>query len=158
LEFVGGRLLYMPPCGTEQAAVASDLNFVLVLWGRQHPEFIVGGNAAGLLIDEEARGAEAMVWRRDSMGAHRRGFLRVPPILVAEVAGEDDTERSLLEKARWYLDRSVGVVWLLLPRTREVVVITPRRSLRRRAGQRLPRHRSLPGLEPSVDDLFRQLP
>ncbi len=44
----------------------------------------------------------------------------------------------LREKARWYLDKGVGVVWLLFPKEREVVVVTRADESRRRMGERLP--------------------
>jgi Uma2 family endonuclease len=147
----------MPPSADEQALISSDLQYILVAWARHHPEFLVSGNEAGLLIDDEVRGAEGFVRRRDSTGGSRRGFLRVPPILAVEVAGEDQHEPALLVKARWYLKRGVEVVWLVLPATREVVVVLGKRRVRRRSGQYLPAHRSLPGLQPDVDDFFRQL-
>ncbi len=147
----------MPPCGDEQALVTGDLLYVLGAWGRQHPDFLVGGNEPGLLIDEEVRAADAIVRHRESTGGPQRGFLRVPPILTVEVAGEEQDEETLTQKARWYLRRGVQVVWLLLPGSREVVVMTPKRKLRRGAGQQLPSHRSLPDLEPAVNEFFRQL-
>jgi hypothetical protein len=48
-------------------------------------------------------------------------------------------------------------VWLVLPDTREVVVITRAGDTRHRAGERLPAHTDRPDLKPLVDDFFRQL-
>src|SRR5262249_44873470 len=42
LEWVGGRLLYMPPCGEMQQATVADVVGVLIPWQRAHPEFSVG--------------------------------------------------------------------------------------------------------------------
>src|SRR5262249_45357409 len=42
LEWVGGRLLYMPPCGEMQQATVADVVGVLISWQRAHPEFSVG--------------------------------------------------------------------------------------------------------------------
>jgi hypothetical protein len=49
LEYVGGRLEFMPPCGEMQQRVAIDVATELNIWRRAHPEFIVGGNEAGML-------------------------------------------------------------------------------------------------------------
>ncbi len=60
----------------------------------------------------------------------------------------------LREKARWYLDKGVGVVWLLFPKEREVVVVTRADESRRRMGERLPADPRLPDPAPRVDELF----
>jgi hypothetical protein len=49
------------------------------------------------------------------------------------------------------------VIWLVLPSTREVVVVTPEGDKRYRSGEILLAHPELPGLEPRVDLFFRQL-
>src|SRR5437762_11093721 len=61
LEWVGGRLLYMPPCGVMQAGTVADLVFALVSWARQHPEFFVGTNEPGMRLGDATRAADAAV-------------------------------------------------------------------------------------------------
>lgn len=157
LEWVGGRLLYMPSCGLPQQHTVADLVTVLGEWSRSHPEFALGTNEAGMLLGDDARGADGGVWRRADLGTQRRGFARVPPVLAAEVASEDEPEAALTEKARWYLDAGVEIVWLLLPESREVIVITRAGEKRYGVDARLPPDPRLPGLEPAVADLFRQV-
>lgn len=157
LEWVEGKLLYMPPCGDLQQVVAVSATLALGEWQREHREFIVGGNEAGMILGNDVRGAEAAVWRRADKGPFTGGYVRVPPLLAVEVAGQDEGERKVREKARWYLARGVDLVWVVLPRTREVVVITRDRATRHRPGERLPTHPALPGLEPDVADFFSQL-
>ncbi len=157
LEFVKGRLLYMPPCGDEQQDVAVDLAFVLGRWARTHRDFVVGGNEAGMVLGGDARAADAAVWRRSSLGPRTGGFRRVPPVLAAEVAGLDEDEDVLLKKCGWYLDHGVEVVWLLFPRRRDVLVVTPFARTRVSGARKLPKHASLPGLAPRAAELFRQL-
>jgi hypothetical protein len=84
---------------------------------------------------------------------------RVPPLLVVEVAGrdEDEGEAVLREKARWYLDVGVAVVWILLSGEREVLVVTRAGESRHGLGERLPADPRLPDLAPAVDELFRQV-
>jgi hypothetical protein len=55
LEWVGGRLLYMPPCGEMQQATVADVVGVLIPWQRAHPEFSVGTNEAGMRLGEDSR-------------------------------------------------------------------------------------------------------
>src|SRR5260370_15949804 len=61
LEYVGGRLEYMPPCGEVQQRVAVDVVTELNLWRRKHPEWVVGGNEAGMFLGGEVRAADAAV-------------------------------------------------------------------------------------------------
>ncbi|MDX2010764.1 MAG: Uma2 family endonuclease [Myxococcaceae bacterium] len=156
LEFVEGKLLYLPPCADEQSEVVSGVVYELVSWVRQHPEFVVATNEAGMLLKGAVRAADAAVWRKDSTHVH--GTLRrVPPILAVEVAGEEDTVASLRHKARWYVTHGVEVVWLVFPTERFVKVVSRSSTRTFHPGDALPAARSLPGLAPRVRDLFFQL-
>jgi Uma2 family endonuclease len=157
MEFVGGRLFLMPPCGDIQQDVAASVVGLLDRWGELHPDFVIGGNEAGMLLGEEVRAADAAVWRRQSTGPRTGGYRRVAPILAVEVAGQDEEEAELQTKARWYLDHGVEVVWLVLPETREVVVVETATERRHGLGAALSEHPHLPDLVPTVDRFFRQL-
>lgn len=157
IEYVAGRLLYMPPCADIQQDVAMDVAFLLRSWSEARPEFIVGGNEAGMKLGGDVRAADAAVWRAKE--AHvRSGHVRsVAPVLAVEIAGEDEEERVLREKARWYFEKGVDVVWLVLPESREVVVMTRAGETRHGRADRLPAGGLLPGLEPAVSRFFVQI-
>lgn len=159
LEYVTGRLLWMPPCGVFQQLVATSVSGVLGSWRRTRPDFVVGSNEAGMIFDGDVRGAEGAVWRRADLPAPLDDrFTTIPPILAVEVAGRDEREPQLRDKARWYLDRGVIAVWIVLPREREVVVLDREgRDSRHRVGERLPERQELPELTPEVADFFEQL-
>jgi len=157
LEWVRGRLLYMPPCGGRQQYTVADLVVTLGIWARSHPEFVVGTNEAGMVLGDDTRGADGAVWRRADVEPNDPGPVRVPPVLAAEVAGRDEGERQLRDKARWYLEAGVAIVWLLFPREREVLVVTRAEESRHHPGARLPPHPQVPGLTPLVEELFLQL-
>ena len=157
LEYVNGRILYMPPCGDLQQDVATALTGILFRWLGIQPGFVVGSNEAGMLLGGEVRGAEAAVWRRDALGAPTGGFRTVAPVLAAEVAGRDEGEAELREKARWYRDHGAEVVWIALPSSRELLVIDAGGERRLGAGDRVPLHPSLPGLDVPVAEIFSQL-
>src|SRR5262245_27490189 len=101
LEYVQGRLLFMPPCGDLQQGVATGVAVVLGTWAEEHPEFFVGTNEAGMRLGKDTRAAEGGVWRRSELGSLTGKFIRVIPILAVEVAGEADGEVELREKATW---------------------------------------------------------
>src|SRR6058998_1099701 len=157
LEWVAGRLLYMPPCGELQSWTVADLVAALLNWARAHAGFVVGTNEPGFLLRDDVRAPDAAIWRRADGRPASPGLSRVPPLLAAEVAGRDEGEAALREKARWYLDVGVGVVWILLPKEREVLAVTRAGESRHRMGERLPADPRLPDLAPAVDELFRQI-
>ena len=144
----------MPPCGEMQQATVADVVGVLIPWQRTHPEFSVGTNEAGMRLGEDSLGADAGVWRQRPQ---RWGFRHEPPVLAVEVAGQDEDADTLREKARWYLGQKVPVVWIVLPGEREVIVVTAAGETHHGIGEQLPMFQELPGLQPQVADLFRQV-
>src|SRR5881628_873435 len=66
LEYIDGRLLYMPPCGDRQQAVSVSVVGILDRWGEEHPEFFMGGNEAAMMFGQDVRGAEGAVWLREA--------------------------------------------------------------------------------------------
>jgi Uma2 family endonuclease len=157
LEYVGGKIRYMPPFGDVQQDVCPDVITILNLWARSGSEFVVGGNEAGMKLGGDVRAADAAVWRLADVGPRSGRLRRVPPVLAVEVAGEDEGEAELLAKAQWYLTHGVKVVWIVLPDDREVLVVTGSGVSRYAKGQSLPEHESLPALVPEVGEFFLQL-
>jgi Uma2 family endonuclease len=157
LECVGGRLLYMPPSGDRQQDTVTDVVITLGAWVRAHADFVLASNEAGMRLRGATRAADVAIWRRADLGAYSGGLRRVPPVLAVEVAGDDETEENLREKARWYCDAGVTVVWLVLPEPRAVLVVAGGTESGYRFGETLPSHPALPDLHPCVDDLFTQI-
>jgi Uma2 family endonuclease len=159
LEYVDGRLLYMPPCGDFQQDTATDVIITLGEWVRRHPEFVLGTNEAGMRLGGATRAADAAIWHRADLGAYEGGLRRVPPILAVEIAGADegDLEPELRSKAEWYLAVGVTIVWIVLPRSQEVLVVNADGETRLSNRKRIRAHSSLPGLSPRVSDFFVQL-
>src|SRR5438128_10081571 len=82
LEWVAGRLLYMPPCGERQSWTVADLVFTLGTWVRSHPGFALGTNEPGILLRDDVRAADAAIWRRANARPAGPGVARVPPLLA----------------------------------------------------------------------------
>jgi len=97
------------------------------------------------------------VWRRAALGPRSRGVRRVAPVLAVEVAGVDDDLSDLRQKARWYLAHGVEAVWLVLPESRSVWVVTAAGESQHSGAAPLPAIASLPGLGPAVAAFFHQL-
>jgi Uma2 family endonuclease len=157
LEYVNGKLLYMPPCADTQQYVAVDVVFVLRGWALAQPEFVVGANEAGMKLGADVRAADAAVWRRADVGAPVGRIQHVAPVLAVEVAGTDEEEAVLREKANWYREHGVAVIWLVLPETREVIVVRGSSESRHASAEQLPELEALPGLRPDVAAFFTQL-
>ena len=157
LEWVGGRLLYMPPCADVQQEVAADVIHLLRSWSESHAEFVVAGNEAGMKLGNDGRAADAAVWRRADVGPPVGRLRRTPPVLAVEIAGEDESEQVLRNKAHWYLANGAAIVWIVLPEQREVLVLQLEQEFRCAGGARLPAAPQVPGLVPEVDRFFVQL-
>jgi Uma2 family endonuclease len=157
LEFTRGRLWLMPPCGDDQQDVAASLLGVLEPWSVVQDDFVVGANEAGMILGGEVRAAVAAVWSRTEAGPRTGGYRRTAPVLAVEVAGRDEAEDVLRDKARWYLDRGVAIVWIVLPATRVVVVIDRTGESRFGMDEAIAQRGELPGLVVDVKRLFRQL-
>src|SRR5947199_597294 len=120
LGLVGGRLLYMPPCGDRQQDTVADVVVTLGNWVRAHREFVVGTNEAGMRLGEDSRGADAAVFRRADVGAYEGGFRCVPPVLAVEVAGRYGGGPELREEGGWCRAAGGGVVGSVVRRVRGV--------------------------------------
>lgn len=105
----------------------------------------------------DTRAADAAVWRRADLGRYQGGLRRAPPVLAVEVAGRDEPEARLADKAAWYLAMGAHVVWVVLPESREVVVWTRDGDQRLTAAETLPELPALPELRPVAGELFVQL-
>jgi Uma2 family endonuclease len=157
LEYVEGRLLFMPPCGDLQQDTTTDIIVSLGTWSRSHADFVVGGNEAGMRLGGDTRAADVAVWRRADLGQYTGGVRRAPPVLAVEVAGRDESEALLREKANWYLRAGVALVWIVLPLTREVLAVSAEGEVRVGGDDRLPTHDALPHLDLAVAELFWQV-
>ena len=147
----------MPPCGDEQQDTVADVVVVLGTWVRSQPGFVLATNEAGMHLAGATRAADAAIWRRSGLGGRTGGLRRTPPVLAVEVTGQAETEAELLPKAEWYLSVGVTVVWIVVPETRQVVVVTGGGAHTYGSSRSLPEQEQLPGLAPAVDDLFFQL-
>lgn len=157
LEYVGGRLLYMPPTGGRQTQTVADVVVALGAWVRANPDYVLGTGEAGMKLGDDVRGADAAVWRASELSSATDQVARTAPVLAVEVAGRDDTEALLRDKARWYLDRGVAVVWILMPASREAIVVTGVGESRHAVTEPIAPAAELPGLTVTVADLFRQV-
>ncbi len=154
IEYVDGRLLFMPPCADIQQYVVADVVYVLREWSGSQPDFLVGGNEAGMKLGADVRAADAAIWRRSEAGPAQGRLQHVPPVLAVEVAGIDEDEARLRDKATWYLSHGVKVVWIVLPESRELIVLLSGGGEQRLGGdKRVAESAELSGLRPAFSQL-----
>jgi Uma2 family endonuclease len=84
-------------------------------------------NELGLHVNREkhrTRGADVVFisYKRLPRGKPKKGFLTVPPELIVEVFGEEDTWEYMEEKIKDYHEFGVDLVWVALPDTTSIKV------------------------------------
>lgn len=83
-------------------------------------------------------------------------FWNVAPDLTVEVVSPGEGAGDVCEKVRDYLAAGTQLVWVVYPRTREVVVHTPDGLARTYEDESvLEGFENLPGFRCAVSDLFR---
>lgn len=130
-EIVHNRLVAVPPAEHNSAVIAMWLGHLLagpVTDARLGT--LAGADGAWTLSgppDANIRAPDLAFVRagRVPPRAERGPFPAVAPDLVAEVRSPTDRQAPRLEKIGQYLDAGVGVVWLIDPMLRQVVVYDP---------------------------------
>ena len=83
------------------------------------------------------------------------GFWRLAPDLAVEVVSPSETAEEVREKIRDYLKAGTPLVWVVYPRTREVIEHTPDGLARAESGSDTLEHSDiLPGFSCQVETLF----
>jgi SAM-dependent methyltransferase len=148
------RILFMPPLGSAREDAHLAVVLALGSWVRAHPELVLGTSSTAFAANGTAHAPDAAIWRRRELDPYVGRLRRVPPVLVVDVADEDAAERGLRERADAYLAAGVGAVWLVLPGTRTVLVVSSAGAKRFGAADVLPEPPELGGFRPSAGDLL----
>ena len=126
-----GRLIAMPPTGSETGARNSRLEMRLLVWADQQGGWKVCGSSSGFrLPDGSVLSPDASVIRLDRWqaltAAERRSFAPLCPDLVVELASSSDEGprgvSALRQKMATYQANGARLGWLLLPQERVVEV------------------------------------
>lgn len=124
-----GRVIPMPPTGSETGARNARLEMRLLLWADQQGGWKVFGCSSGFrLPDGSVLSPDASLVRLDrwqALGsAARRGFAPLCPDLVVELASPSDEEprgvNALRRKMAAYQANGARLGWLILPERRSV--------------------------------------
>ena len=156
---VRGEVVEEMPPGGLHGIVASRVVVRLNAWIVEGPGGAVGVES-GFLIGRDpdvVRGPDVFYLKPDRIpdeGAPE-AFWTVAPDLAVEVISPSETAGDVREKVRDYLTAGSPLVWVVYPRTREVVVHTPDGLARTHGpGDALEGFEVLPGFRCAVADLL----
>jgi len=133
-ELIEGRLVRMPPPGFEHGVNELDLAASLLYYVRDHHlgSVTVGDTGFILTLPDEpdtVLGADIAFVRAERLppqgSPERRGYLRLAPDLVVEVASPSQFRPELSAKARLWLAAGTRLVWVLWASRRVVDVWLP---------------------------------
>jgi Uma2 family endonuclease len=133
-ELVEGRLVRMSPTGGEHSYIAMDLGAVLHTFVKMHHLGIVLGAETGFLLSHPGEldtvlAPDVAFVRADRVppkgSAEWRGFWRLAPDLVVEVASPSQRRPELAQKAHRWLAAGARLLWVIWPASREIDVWRP---------------------------------
>lgn len=156
---VRGEVVETMPPGGRHGAIALRLGARLEVWARGGPGGYVGVESGFVLRrnPDTVRGPDISYVRAERIPSTGipEAFWEIAPDLAVEVMSPSESAEEVREKVRDYLAASTPLVWVVYPRTREVVVHTPD-GLARTYGSSdtLERFDVLPGFTHPVTELF----
>ena len=158
-ELVRGEVVEELPPGGKHGAVALELGARLRGWTRGGPGGFAGVESEFVLRRDPhtVRGPDVSYVRaaRIPSGGVPERFWEIPPDLAIEVVSPGESAETVREKVRDYLETGTPLVWVVYPKTREVVVHTPDGLARAYGpGDTLEGFDLLPGFVCPVGELF----
>ena len=158
-ELVRGEVIDLMPPGGVHGEIALTVGMFLKLWAKQGPGGVVGVES-GFRVEQEpdtVRGPDVSYVRAERVPPEGvpEGFWQIAPDLAVAVVSPNDTAEEVREKVRAYLAAGTAAVWVVYPRSREVVVHTPdglARTYGPEATLQLPE--LLPGFSVTVKEFF----
>ena len=156
---VRGEVVEAMPPGGRHGVIAAILSTLLHLWARSGPRGVVGVESGFVLgrNPDTVRGPDVFYVRpaRIPAGGIPEAFWEIAPDLAVEVVSPTETAEEIREKIRDYLQAGTPLVWVIYPRTQEVVVHTPDGLARTLSiGDTLGAPDVLPGFNCTVAELF----
>jgi Uma2 family endonuclease len=156
---VRGEVVETMPPGGRHGVIAAMLATLLRLWARSGPRGVVGVESGFILghNPDTVRGPDVFYVRpaRIPAGGIPEAFWEIAPDLAVEVVSPTETAEEIREKVRDYLAAGTPLVWVIYPRTQEVIVHTSD-GLARTLGvdDTLSAPDALPGFSCVVAELF----
>jgi Uma2 family endonuclease len=129
LELVRGRVVCVAPPGPEHGEKASDIDFALKSFVRQHRLGAVRVESGYWLAHDPdtQRGPDVSYVSAERLETERlyHGAVDQPPDLAVEVISPNDTDREVAAKVEEYLVAGVRRVWVVRLEIKTVTVYRP---------------------------------
>jgi Uma2 family endonuclease len=130
-ELVQGRLVRMSPAGLDHGALEMWLGSVLLHFVDENELGLVSGGEPGFLLSQPGEPDTVLAPDVAFISADRlpapdarewKGFPRLAPDLVVEIASPSQYRPEMAVKAKLWLDAGVRLVWIVWPASRQVDV------------------------------------
>lgn len=128
-ELVQGRLVRMPPTGLEHGALALRLGAALLQFADEGELGLVTGAETGFLVSPPGEADTVLAPDIAFISASRlppantqdwKGFPRLCPDLVVEIASPTQYRPEMAVKAQLWLRAGASLVWVIWPSVRQV--------------------------------------
>jgi Uma2 family endonuclease len=158
-ELVRGEVVETMPPGGRHGIIALVIGSQLRSWALTGPGGYVGGESGFILArnPDTVRAPDVFYVRADRLpeGGIPEAFWDMAPDLAIEIVSPSESADEVREKVRDYLAAGTPLVWVVYPRSQEVLVHTPDGAAHTYSGQDILQHADvLPGFTCVVADLF----
>jgi Uma2 family endonuclease len=158
-ELVRGEVVETMPAGGRHGIIAARLVFRLQTWIEQGAGGYVGVESGFILgrNPDTVRAPDVFYVRADRIpeGGVPEAFWDMAPDLAVEIVSPSESADEVREKVRDYLAAGTPLVWVVYPRSQEVLVHTPDGAAYTYSGQDILQHADmLPGFTCVAADLF----
>ncbi len=131
-ELVRGIVVTMPSPGRRHGVCCSKINRRIGNFVDDHQSGTVCSNDTGFVSEREpdsVRGPDVSYWSRERLPEVPKGYIEIPPDLLAEVVSPGDHYARIQKKVKDYLEKGVRLVWVADPEDRSVTVYRPGRMM-----------------------------
>jgi Uma2 family endonuclease len=153
-ELYNGKVVYkMPNLG--HAIIQNNIGTEIGIYLKTNPIGVVGGNANYRLWPErnkESRAPDVSFILNARLPKDLFRYPAIVPDLAVEILSPDDSFEDMMEKVDEYLSQGVKLVWVVITRTREVLVCSKQSKYVVR--DKLTAPEVLPGFELTVANIF----
>jgi Uma2 family endonuclease len=126
---VRGEVIETMPPGGQHGMIALALGSHLERWARSGPGGCVGVESGFILArhPDTVRGPDVFYVRAERLppGGIPESYWEIAPDVAVEIVSPSESAADVREKVRDYLAAGTALVWVIYPRTQEVIAHTP---------------------------------